>query len=151
MNKKGFTLVEMIAAIAILAIITLIAIPSITRIRKDVLENTYNSRIDLIRYAALNWANDNLELVPPNVDTYDGRSVCKETINGEEGSYCALYNGDCITVETLIHKQYLNGTNKDKTEMEDPRDNTSLNGKRVCVRYDNNDVKRRKLIAYIVD
>ena len=35
--------------------------------------------------------------------------------------------------------------------MEDPRDNTSLNSKNVCVRYNSNDVRRRKLIAYIVN
>ena len=134
MNRNGFTLVEMIAAVAILAILTLIAIPSITRMRGDVLEQTYSSRIDLIKYAALNWSNDHLEDVKVNVDETNPNSSC-------------IF----VTVATLIEQQYLTGTNKEKTIMEDPRDNTSLNSKNVCVRYNSNDVRRRKLIAYIVN
>ncbi len=144
MNHKGFTLVEVIAALAILMLITLIALPSITQMRNDMLQRTYESRIDLIKYAALNWANDNLEKVPVTVSaTYVSQTSCN--------SDCTKVNGQCVSVGTLIQEKYLAGSDNDETVMMDPRTSTSLNNKRVCVRYDKNDVRTRKLIAYIVE
>ena len=143
MSKKGFTLVEVIAALAILMLITIIALPSIMSMRNDTLERTYETRVDLIKYAALNWANDNLELVPVTVhSTYVSQDTCDID--------CTKKDGQCISVGLLIEEKYLSGSDNNETVMMDPRSNVSLNNKKVCVRYDKNDVRTRKLIAYLV-
>ena len=48
MNRKGFTLVELLGAIVILAIITAIITPSVMRILKNSDEANYNMMIDNI-------------------------------------------------------------------------------------------------------
>ena len=47
-NKKGFTLTELLAVIVILAIIIAIAVPSYMKIKKNIDENNYNNKINLI-------------------------------------------------------------------------------------------------------
>ena len=53
MNKKGFTLVELLAVIVILALIALIAYPNVTKIISGAKENT-----NKIQMSALNQAMD---------------------------------------------------------------------------------------------
>ncbi len=126
MSNKGFTLVEVMATIAILGILAILITPSIINIRKDMLQKTYNSRLTLIKNAALDYANDNLDQVPV-LDT--------RCLN--------------VTVEKLIDDGYLAGSDNNKTEMHNPITNENMNSKVVCVKYSSNDVMNRKLIAEI--
>lgn len=59
MNKKGFTLVELLAVIVILAIIAAIAFPFIQDSIDDSKEKTYNEQVRTIEHAAKRWAADN--------------------------------------------------------------------------------------------
>lgn len=60
MNKKGFTLIELMGIIIILSLISLLVIPTIDRSIKLFKENAYNNQINNIKLAARNWGADNL-------------------------------------------------------------------------------------------
>ncbi len=153
MKHKGFTIVELLAVIAILGILALLLIPNIIKVRKDYLEKTYESRIRLIHNAALDWASDNLVNIPSHVSNeYNGST----TIDSNCAKYCNTTN--CyLTVGYLIENNYLSKSDTNCTGnnasgngcLKNPLTNENLNTKKVCVRYDNNDVFNRKLIAYI--
>lgn len=68
MNKKGFTLVELLAVIVILTALALITTTSITKILKDSKEDLYNTQIIALKSTVENWGSDNLDKLP-EVDT----------------------------------------------------------------------------------
>ena len=57
-KKKGFTLVELIAVVVVLAIIISLAVPSFSKIQKSVRKKQYENKLDLIKVAALKYADD---------------------------------------------------------------------------------------------
>lgn len=143
MNRKGFTLIEVLASIALLAILAIVITPSIINMRKDMLEKTLTSRISLIKNAALDYANDNLYLVPVQVDSlFNSQTSCDNN--------CLKMNNSCLTVGFLIENGYLAGSDNNRKEMHNPVTNENMNSKKVCVRYTNNDLLTRKLISYLV-
>lgn len=139
MKKNGFTLVELIATILIMGLLIIMLVPAIINIRNDYLEKTRVSRYRMIRNAALDWANDNMVLVPSYVPTAcNSETSC----SGNCSSACA-----CILVGELINRGYLAGSDENKTVMKNPVTNESLNNKLACVRYDSNEILQRKLIS----
>ena len=60
MNKKGFTLIEVLGVIILLAIVTTITVPAITRQIKKGNEESYNAQIKRIKTAADLYVSDNL-------------------------------------------------------------------------------------------
>ena len=58
MNKKGFTLVELIGVIILLSAIALISVPIINNSIKNTKEKTYNSQIDTIIKAAKRYVTE---------------------------------------------------------------------------------------------
>lgn len=55
MNKKGFTLIEVIGVVTVLALILIVAVPSLTRTLKRNEQNRYNDYIDNLKVAAENY------------------------------------------------------------------------------------------------
>ena len=77
MNKKGFTLVELIAAIAILGILMVIAGPAVFKIREMVLDNSLTSKLSLVKSAAIEFGSDNLMDIPSiKTETINSVSLC---------------------------------------------------------------------------
>ena len=174
MNKKGMTLIELIAVIAIMAILTLMIAPNIIEMRNQSIKSTIKNKINNVHNAAISYAEENLSGVPnsftdqslKNEYAYGGNKSNKcisEKIfdaEPEDLTYCEKY---CLFVYigTLIERGYLAGDNSDSTQLLDPLTGASLNDKRVCVRYDTDIVEidasermdrsiiSRKLIAYI--
>lgn len=64
MNKKGFTLVELLAVIIILSLLALLASTSVSKIVKDSKSDLYDTQIELIKSAAEAWGADNLYDLP---------------------------------------------------------------------------------------
>lgn len=58
MNKKGYTLIELIATIVLLSVILIIAIPAISGISKSIRSSQRNNIIKKIEIAASNYAFD---------------------------------------------------------------------------------------------
>lgn len=146
MSNKAFTLVEMMAVIAIIAILGIIVAPGILSIRKSVLESTLESRLNMIENAAKDYAQENIDELKSNVSSnYDGSRNPSP---------------DCIyrTVNYLINSGYLKTNNsytgrdgEKENQIINPVTGESMNNKRVCIRFDTNNVMTREVIAYVVE
>ena len=64
MNKRGFTLVELLAIIVILSLLTLIGSTTVTKLVKNSKEKLYDAQIELIKVAAESWGSNNLDKLP---------------------------------------------------------------------------------------
>ena len=79
MNYKGFTIVELLAAILILAILIIIAVPAYNSVSQDTKEASLDNYISSIKSSMLNYANKNLldEIKPSCDNVNEGCSYCK--------------------------------------------------------------------------
>lgn len=66
MNRKGFTLVELLAVIVVLALLVLIVSTSVTRIIKNSREDMYESQLVSIEKSAKIWGAENIDILPEN-------------------------------------------------------------------------------------
>lgn len=64
--KKGFTLIELMAAIIILSVISLIAVPLVEQTLVDIRNDAYNTQIKSIKASAKQWGANNYFLLPLN-------------------------------------------------------------------------------------
>lgn len=80
MNKKGFTLVELLAVIVLLSIIAVITTPVVINVIGESKEKTYNEQINIIQKAAERWGTQNVNI---------------------------LSTAPCVCVKTLASKGYL--------------------------------------------
>lgn len=64
MNKKAFTLVELMASLVILSVVLLIAIPAVVKTIKNSEESAYDMSITSIKIAMQNWKNDHTDILP---------------------------------------------------------------------------------------
>jgi prepilin-type N-terminal cleavage/methylation domain-containing protein len=107
-NRKGFTLVEILAVITILAIIVTIAIPSAMSLSKKIKTNLYCNKIELIETAAELYGSDRKDSFDTDISV-DGTT----------------YLGRKIHVSDLITTNYLKKDQSDYPYIVDPRDKTS--------------------------
>lgn len=66
MNKKGFTLAELMGVIIILGIILLLTLPAVDKTIKNAKATAYDAQVDKIIAAANDWALLNARLLPKN-------------------------------------------------------------------------------------
>ena len=111
MEKKAFTLVELIAVVAILGLIALVVYPSVGSVIRNAREETYNDQVSVVINAAKNW------------------SINNATKLSDDGSIYSL------SVDTLLEEGYI--TND---EVKDPRDSSKNLEGIVEIKY-NNDTK----------
>ncbi len=79
-NKKGFTLVELLAVIILLGILMAIAVPSYLGISKKIKTDMYTSKIKTIEVAAISWADENKQSC--NATAYNNLTL-NDLINGK--------------------------------------------------------------------
>lgn len=97
-NKKGFTLIELMAVIVLVAIITAIGTYSIIGLQSSIDESMWRSRIDLIENSAKRFGEDNKVLLTNTCNTSEGiKTACLE-----------------ITVQTLFDRNYISSKEKDE-------------------------------------
>ena len=116
LNKKGFTLVELIATIVVLALVVSISAYAITNIINSAKEKNYELLIKNIKDAS---------------ETY--YQECKYSNN--TGITC----NDTVTLQYLVDYGYLkgNGTGDDKMEIVNPKDNINIGECSIAIKYEN--------------
>lgn len=79
MNKKGFTLTELLATIVILSVVVTIAVPAVIGVSNLIKENMYESKVKLIQQAAKLYGEDNEAVSSITVkDLCDKKYVTKD-------------------------------------------------------------------------
>lgn len=125
MNNKGFTLVELLAAVALIAIISLIITPTIANVIKNNKIESCKKVFTSVEQAAKNYVSDN-------------RYNIKEAFNGCET--ISESTGCTIKASDLKSKGYITGDIKNPLVKNDKlKDNL-----KVKVRYD----KTKKKYSY---
>lgn len=99
MNKKAFTLIELVAILALISLIATLTFRVVTNRIKNSQERLYNSLISDLKKAGENYMNDNSE-----IDRYH-------------------LNTMCISIEELQTKNYL-----DKDVIKNPKNNQVMDG-----------------------
>ena len=93
MNKKGFTLVELLAVIAILAILVIIALPNVLKMFNDSKKNSFLTEAKTVysevskKYISESMKGNKLTYVSSEDDT-------KLDMTGKSLKYCVLLNAD---------------------------------------------------------
>ena len=93
MNKKGFTLVELLAVIAILAILVIIALPNVIKLYNNAKKNSFITETKTIysevskKYISESMKGNKLSYVSSEDDT-------KLEMTGRDLQYCVLLNSD---------------------------------------------------------
>ena len=70
MNKKGFTLVELLGVLVVLSVILMIAFPLITTYINKSKQKAYDTQMELIITGLKNYANEQKEVLPVNDTDY---------------------------------------------------------------------------------
>lgn len=70
MNKKGFTLVELLTVIILLSLIALVTTPVIIGVLNSSKENLRDQQIQIVEKAAERWGVDNLKKLPTTDNPY---------------------------------------------------------------------------------
>lgn len=95
MNKKGFTLVEIISVVALLALVVIISVPIISNTGENIKKKTLQTKIENIEKAAILYGQNNRNKFTTVCN--DEGEICNGVNNGE----CICYE-EKITVEDLI-------------------------------------------------
>lgn len=129
MNKKGFTLVELLAVLVLISLLMGLAIPGINRISNNMKKKSYNQKIKLIESAAELWGQDNktrLQTTSCNID--DNEVPCYK-----------------IEIKELLSENYLDSDNnsgkyinpKNDEDMKECIVFVYKQNKRVYAKFDN--------------
>lgn len=107
LNKKGFTLIEMLAVVVILAILMAIMIPSVNHLIKQNQENNFKSLKNGILNSAKTYVSDfRYEITVANLPCASKSEIKNVlSINGD-----SLTDGQ-VSLKTLIEKKYLKAPN----------------------------------------
>ena len=114
MNKKGFTLVEILAVIVILSIIMIIAVPTINSVSAATKRKMLQNKITFAKQALTLWAEDNKKcIVSPTSDcltmTCSGSTTRTCTVTfGNMAAYGLIDYDDNNNVLNPINKTPIN-------------------------------------------
>lgn len=104
--NKGFTIVELLAAIAIMALIIIISVPAYEGISKTIKKSNYESKKSMMEKATLSYVNKyHKDLV----------------FNGSNKPVC-------YSIKYLIEHNVFSADNKNENTMSDPENGGNLSG-----------------------
>lgn len=126
-NKKGFTLVELLAVIVVLSLVMIIAIPAITKNSATAKEAILKTKINLIVDEAVIWGQDNL-----NYFLTSNKGPLKNC-GGVDAITCEL------TFKDLAEENYIKYDDEGSKIITDPtKKKTSLNDEVILITYTKN-------------
>lgn len=120
MNKKGFTLVELLVVVVIIAILSIIIVPSVIRVNKNINKRLLSEKVENIESSAILFANNN-----------------EEIFNGTDVVYVFVYelvDANYMTPDVNTSTENCTGEHTDKGCVIDPTDKTSINNSYVILR-----------------
>lgn len=130
MNKKGFTLVELLAVIIILSLLITIAIPASQAIGKKINEKMLINKLDIASQSAKLWAVDNISCFINN--------VCSDKIVKFTCPAGTINNTNCykIKLETLAEEKYYQYDDEINKKIINPANKTEkLNKQEIIIKY----------------
>ncbi len=116
MNKKGFTLVEIIIVIVLIALMAVIVIPNLAKGDVETKQQLYDSKVKSSLAAAYKYGKENIDSL------------------SNDGS-CTY-----ITIGDLIEKGYITPDDEEGTYLVNPITNESMNDVTICVKYTDREV-----------
>lgn len=148
LDKRGFTLVELLAVIVIMGILLVIAVPAILSFSQNIKNDMFCTKVQTAEKAAQLFGQDNLETLE--------KQNCQ---NVKKGDTTISNINSCmkVTIKALLRKGYLKkeegATKGKKDDFLDPRGSTMTNenllvyivNKRVYAKYIFKDSKDLKL------
>lgn len=129
-NKKGFTLVELLAVIVVLSLVMIIAIPAITKNTSSAKKAILKTKVNLIVDESVIWGEDNL-----NYFLTSNKGPLK-SCTGEDIITCE------ITFNDLAETGYIKYDNEEEKLITDPtKKKNSLNDEVILLTYNKNSRK----------
>ena len=124
MKNKGFTLVEILAAVTILALLALITVPAVTKPIKDSKNDLYKAQLSSFKESAKGWGVDNMYSTLPeigdciivNLDTLIASGLVEPSIknpktgeefdSGRHGIFVKIYNAGTNNKNKYVYEVY---------------------------------------------
>lgn len=107
MNKKGFTLVELMAVIVLISIIALVGVTSITGVRKQMDKKLFEEKLNSAISSAEKWGEDNKDMLDTTKTI--GQLIANGYYESEEAVNPKLYNYKCDGEDNKDPIGYLDG------------------------------------------
>lgn len=118
-DKKGLTLVELLAVIVLISLLLGLGIPGINRIRQNMNKKSLNTKVKLIEQAAVLWGQDNKTMLQ--------KDDCSDVDNENKKCYQ-------IKIEELITEDYLESESYNEIIYTNPETNKDMIEKNCYVR-----------------
>ena len=119
MNKKGFTLVELLATIIIIGVLLLVAIPSVSNSIKKAEKKTFKSSAQALIRTGNNFFADSGFSFEDGVciDIFDEDLEIDKSYQLESGEICLL--NDVATLKNVTNGDYCANGNNDNLKIEE--------------------------------
>ena len=126
MNKRGFTLVELISVIAILGLLAIIVTPAYDSISSNIKQRNYESKKNVLKKETIEYVEKYMknETYDPDRETNVSQTLC-------------------FTVNYLIHNGITSSDNEKQEYIENPITGERFTGNKVIINvfYDLTDLK----------
>jgi len=123
-NKKGFTLVELLAVITILSILMLVAIPSINTVGAKAKQRMLNTKIELAERSLILWAQDNKKCFLGS-----GSDCLTMTCFGSTVISCTTTLGNMADYGLIDY-------DNDEKQVINPVDKSDISSRTITIKYD---------------
>ena len=134
MNKKGFTLVELLAVIAILAIVITIGLISVTRVRENALKKVVDTKIEQIEQAAILYGQENPNVIKTSCTDHE-KTVVEAT--NYTPSFCVTVTAGVLIDNNFFESSYLDEVNGKTDLINDVTGKSMLNDTVIIYRRNN--------------